>query len=82
MVNHDSLKAPHLGLEYSSNECGSSFFNRSKNRAMTSKFFVCFNYIKNRAINNMSMSICKTTHNVYPPILENLLTTFENNINK
>jgi hypothetical protein len=25
MVNHASLKASHLGLEHSSNECGSSF---------------------------------------------------------
>jgi hypothetical protein len=50
------------------------FFNRPSSRAMMNKLFLCLNYIKNKVVNNMPMSTCRTMHNVYPPILGNLLT--------
>jgi len=51
------------------------FVNRPSSKVTMSKFFACFNYIIKMVINGMSMSICKTTNNVYRLVLGNPLTS-------
>lgn len=58
------------------------FIKRPSITTMVNKFFICFSYIKNKVINNRPMQICKTSCNVYPLILGNLLTKPQNNTNK
>ncbi len=58
------------------------FIKRPNITTMMNKFFICFNYIKNKVINNKPMPIYKTSCNVYPLILQNPLTKPQNNTNR
>jgi hypothetical protein len=74
IVNHTSLKNLHLSLYHSKNKCS---LGLSTSYVVTNKFFVSFNNLNHRTINNKPMSICRTSCYTYFPILGDHMTNLK-----
>jgi hypothetical protein len=58
MVSHILSKVFDLRLEHKNNECGPNLSIGLSNEAMMNKYFMHFNYIINKEINDRPMLIC------------------------